>query len=96
MKALGRAIDKVRDVLRQEAGQDPEQLRESTAGAERDYAELLRTYGTGALRAQLGVVGGKGGRPAGAGQAIDALRALGVSRDVARGLLDAAGLAGSK
>lgn len=91
---FGAAIDALRKTLRDDAGLSHEQARAFTAGAEADYAELLRIYGTESPRVQLGIASSKGGRPSGAGATIAELRELGLSRDNARALLDAAGLLG--
>ena len=90
---LGRAIAHFKEELRSSSGLDEKDIEHHIGGLEREYERISRNYSMSEpLLVKYAIVSSAGGRPGGAREAQDALRTLGVSRDAARGLLEAAGL----
>ena len=90
VERVGRAIEDMKDVIRQDLGISRRQVDNNTAELEGAYKDLQRTYGI-APRVQLGIASTGGGRPAGNRATVDALQELdGMSRSKARELLDIA------
>ena len=92
VKRIEEAVDDFATILRTDMG--VKNVNSWTSTLKRECRRLAKSYNDESQLVADGYVTSAGGRPATTASAVAELRVLGLSRDAARGLLQAAGLTG--